>query len=165
MVKLPSVYQKCTDGDASCDYDLTRNDSCTFKVVVCLNNVDPNLPACTPQGVGVVSIALPKTKTPRPTPSPDAQAKAQLENALQHLLNPMDPYPVTTPGQTPSPGYVNAPPLTEEERSFCSAPFDITLPLEGAGHRSLRLKTLSYNLAERPRLDVSSLRLTCVARR
>jgi len=165
-LKLPSVYQTCTDGDASCDYDLTRNDSCTFKVVVCLNNADPNLPACTPQGVGVVSIAFPKTgPTPNQTPSADALAKAQVENALLHLLNPMNPYPVTTPQQTPSPGYVNAPPLTKEEQSFCSAPFDITVPLAGAKHRSLRLKTLSYSLAEIPRLDVSYLSLTCVRHR
>ncbi|MGD0949559.1 MAG: hypothetical protein ABSA52_19300, partial [Candidatus Binatia bacterium] len=150
---LPSVHQKCTDGDASCDYDLMQNNSCTFKVVVCLNNADPNLPACTPQGVGAVSVIVPKTGT---------EANAQVENALLHLLNPMNPYPVTTPQQTPSPGYVNAPPLIEEEQSFCSAPFDITIPLAGSRQSSLRLKTLSYNLAKKPKLSVSQLKLTCV---
>jgi hypothetical protein len=132
---------------------LTQNSSCTFKVVVCLNNADPNVPACTPQGVGAVSVIVPRTATP---------ARAQVENALQHLLNPMDPYPVTTPEQTPSPGYVNAPPLISEEQSFCSAPFDVTVPLGTAKKRSLTLKTLSYNLAETPMLTRSQLTLTCI---
>src|SRR5207237_9057690 len=34
----------CTDGDPSCDQDGACNDSCTFRVQLCLNR--PGLPAC-----------------------------------------------------------------------------------------------------------------------
>jgi hypothetical protein len=38
----------CTDGDA-CDTDgMCGNNSCTFRVAVCINQQDPNLPTCHP---------------------------------------------------------------------------------------------------------------------
>jgi hypothetical protein len=41
---------RCVEGDA-CDGDGTcGNDSCTFRVAVCIDQQDPNLPQCTPAG-------------------------------------------------------------------------------------------------------------------
>ena len=44
---VPQRAKQCADGDPGCDYDPTSG-SCGFKMVVCLNNSDPNLTACTP---------------------------------------------------------------------------------------------------------------------
>ena len=38
---------RCTDGDPTCDADGAANDSCTFRVAVCLNQGDAR-PTCTP---------------------------------------------------------------------------------------------------------------------
>ncbi|MEO6026633.1 MAG: hypothetical protein ABIR79_07195, partial [Candidatus Binatia bacterium] len=43
---LPSFKQSCVDGDPSCDFDGLA-DQCTFRVALCLQNADPNLPVCT----------------------------------------------------------------------------------------------------------------------
>src|SRR5262245_1120703 len=41
-------FVTCTDGDP-CDTDgMCGNNSCTFRVAVCINQEDPNLPACHP---------------------------------------------------------------------------------------------------------------------
>src|SRR5262245_37584762 len=40
---------RCTDGDPSCDADGVANDSCTFRVAVCLNQGDAR-PTCDPSG-------------------------------------------------------------------------------------------------------------------
>jgi cysteine-rich repeat protein len=159
---LPSWHQTCTDGDSSCDYDPTAS-SCGFKVVVCLNNSDPNLPACTPSGISPVYVIGPRPTGPQVLRDAISQDLAAIQNALSHLLDPMNPYPTPpAPGQTPVPGYVNAPPLAQEQQSFCSAPFDVTLPLAGHRRRSASVKTLSFSQASRPRIDASQLKLTCV---
>ncbi len=38
----------CTDGSDACDTDGLPNDVCVFKVALCPNQTDPNVPACTP---------------------------------------------------------------------------------------------------------------------
>ena len=52
-----SRVQLCRQGDASCDFDLNGR-QCTFLVRVCLNNVDVNLPGCTPTEVSAYRLKL-----------------------------------------------------------------------------------------------------------
>ncbi|MBI4518928.1 MAG: hypothetical protein HY699_24315 [Deltaproteobacteria bacterium] len=55
---LPAVHRvvSCQDGDTSCDQDGTANGACVFDVIVCLNQDDPRLPACTAKGVSSFKI-------------------------------------------------------------------------------------------------------------
>ncbi len=49
----------CEDGDSDCDTGTTA-DQCQFPIRVCINNVDPRFPNCTPEGIA--SIGLKKVK-------------------------------------------------------------------------------------------------------
>jgi len=41
----------CTDGDPSCDSDGLCDGTCTFRVALCPNQSDPNLPKCSPSSL------------------------------------------------------------------------------------------------------------------
>ena len=47
---------RCTDGDGTCDADGQANGVCRFDISICLNNTDPDLPACTPSDVASFTI-------------------------------------------------------------------------------------------------------------
>jgi len=49
-----SGTQTCHDGDPTCDADRTADGSCHFRVAVCLNQMDPALPTCTPGATSLV---------------------------------------------------------------------------------------------------------------
>ena len=123
--------------------------------MVCLNNVDPNLPMCTPNGIGTISVRAPR---PGQAPPPGlVDPLAALQNALQHLLDPSNP----------GAGYTQAPPLSAAQEHFCSAPFAIDVSLDTAfthsSKRSLSLITHSTDQSPRARADTSRLKLTCRA--
>src|SRR5258706_7137850 len=45
---LSTRAAECTDGDPACDLDGECDRTCRFGVAVCLNQVAPSLPNCTP---------------------------------------------------------------------------------------------------------------------
>ena len=152
---LPSQSQACTDGDPSCDFQPETPGLCEFHVRVCLNNADPNLPACTPGGIGTVDV-----RAPRPRAALGAAAYAMLaadadtlRNALIHLQDPSD-----RAAQS-----IYSPPLDPTEQGFCSATFAIqAMVSKRAGRPSVTLKTRSSDYATlRRRVAVSQLQLTC----
>ena len=50
----PSAIE-CTDGDASCDQDGSANNTCLFKVALCLNRTD-SAPTCSPPSGGLTKV-------------------------------------------------------------------------------------------------------------
>jgi len=90
---LPTPKKKkevrCFDGDAGCDVDGLVNNSCEFPVDVCLFNIDPRLPECTPATVTGVTVTANKA----PTGAAALQAAA---NALDFSLGTA----VCTAGET-----------------------------------------------------------------
>ena len=149
---LANKQQVCLDGDPSCDFKSATPGVCEFQVVVCLNNADPNLPVCTPNGLGAVTVRAPR---PGQAPPPGlVDPLAALQNALQHLLDPSNP----------GAGYSQAPPLSAAQQHFCSAPFAIDVALTHGGTRSLSLITRSTDLSlPRAGVDTSRLKLTCMS--
>lgn len=152
---LPSQNQACTDGDPSCDFLPDTPGLCEFHVRVCLNNADPNLPACTPGGIGDVEVLA-----PRPRAALGAASYAvltvdadTLQNALNHLGNPRDAVAHST----------YSPPLDPTEQGFCSEIFAIQAMVSNRVRRpSVTLKTRSGDYATlRRQISVSQLQLTC----
>ena len=152
---LPSQNQACTDGDPSCDFQPATPGLCEFHVQVCLNNADPNLPACTPGGIGTVDV-----RAPRPRAALGAAAYAMLaadaealQNALDHLQDPSDAAAHS----------IYSPPLNPTEQGFCSPTFAVQAMVSNRARRpSVTLKTRSsdYNTLRR-QISVSQLQLTC----
>jgi hypothetical protein len=62
---LLSTTQTCADGDPLCDGDAAADNNCHFRVAVCLNQTDPNLPACTPNDTASVRINRPRPAAER----------------------------------------------------------------------------------------------------
>ena len=150
---LPSNVQRCDDGDARCDADPLLG-HCRFLVVVCLNNEDARLAACTPRGVERVKVLWP---VPARARLPVVQRllaadRSALEHALQHLGNPADPVG----------GYTHAPPLDAGQRNFCSAPFPVDVLVGGARSERVTLLTQSFDaLDSRKHVQLSQLTLSC----
>jgi hypothetical protein len=157
---LPSQNQICEDDDPTCDFDADAPDLCEFHVVVCVNNSDPHLSACIPNGISRLSVLAPQWKQARLPAARDILTAdaATLQDALQHLRDP----------QHPEAGYVNAPPLDARQQNLCSAPFAIDVPLGVRSSRgrqggiSLIVRSTDYSLPRR-RTNVSRLKLTCQA--
>jgi len=71
---LPSFKQSCVDGDPSCDFDGLA-DQCTFRVTLCLQNADPNLPTCTaPPGITKYVLVSPRPNSSDTTDAANAVA-------------------------------------------------------------------------------------------
>ncbi len=156
---LPSANQVCTDGDPGCDQD-TQPGRCRFAVVVCVNNADPNLPACTPAGLSALEVLAPRLRL-REIPLVQQLAEAnvvKVRNALQHLLDPNDV----------AAGHTHAAPLTANQQNLCSEPIDLDVLSGPRAHDSvLAAQTLvvrSTGLPAPRRHQRSRLRLTCGAR-
>jgi hypothetical protein len=64
------------DGGESCE--VGDDGSCTFKLRICVNNEDPNLPLCTPEGVDTVTV-----KNRKKNPDPDL---TNLQRAVDAIL-------------------------------------------------------------------------------
>ena len=151
---LPSVSQACEDGDPSCDSLPNQVGVCQFQVRVCLNNIDPSLPACLPNGVTDIKVL-----SPHPRPGSTSKNSAilaadlsALESALTHLQNP----------GSPAAGFVNGLPLEPGQLGFCSAPFPIQAWVSGRNRPSVTLKTRSTaNGLQRGHIGLSQLQLIC----
>ena len=161
---LPNMNQTCEDQDPTCDFDPTPG-RCGFEVVACLNNNDPNLPACTANGISNVEVMRPRARLlGLPAVAQIVAAtQAKIEAALHALLDPMNP----------GAGYSNGPPLTASQASFCSAPMGLNIEVFSGSARpnerattALTLRTRSRdNNSSRHRTQLSQLHLTCKARR
>src|SRR5262249_23626481 len=89
--QLPNRVQTCEDQDATCDTDNSPG-HCGFQVIVCLNNVDPNLPSCDPNGISSLEVLPPRTRLRTTGAQTIADNdNALLMNAVTHLLDPQNP--------------------------------------------------------------------------
>jgi len=79
---FPSRTQACTDGDPACDADRTADGTCTFRVGVCLDQVDPKLLVCTATGSSGYQVRKPVPTSKDPIDKANALA---LVNALTAL--------------------------------------------------------------------------------
>ncbi|MBI4514250.1 MAG: hypothetical protein HY699_00315 [Deltaproteobacteria bacterium] len=146
----PNYTQRCTNNDPACDFDLNAtNNTCEFKVTICLNNIDANLAACPQLGVAdPVRVVLPSAAR-------DAANRTALTNALLNLRN-------LTTGTT---GLTL--PINSVDTGVCTPPFAIRVPLRQVGTRRyenrIRLMTLSRSFLTSPRWlsDFDALTLIC----
>lgn len=107
---LPDSDQVCHDQDETCDLDPTVG-RCRIAVAACVNNQDPTLPACTPNGVGLVTITNPRARIGVERTELAAANVARLESGLTHLLDPANP----------ENWYTRSLPVLPAERNFCSS--------------------------------------------
>ena len=145
----PYYIQTCKNNDPSCDFDLDGADhTCEFHVVACLNNVDPHLPGCVPQGVART------IQVQRPPSLRDPISYSTLTAALQNLRDPV----TGAIGLTP--------PVAPSDTNLCSAPFSIRVPLRGStrltkGRVYLRMRSQSLITVPRITTDRDNLTLVC----
>ncbi|MBI3783593.1 MAG: hypothetical protein HY270_09340 [Deltaproteobacteria bacterium] len=157
---LPSYLQTCLDGDPTCDFDATPG-RCGFKVSICLNVTDPNLSACSANGLSEVGVLRLRGGFAGMTvyDMQSATNTAAMTAAATHLFDP----------NNPGVGFDNQAPLTSAQTNLCSAPTTITVFASdtlSSGRRArfiLRTKTKDRS-APNPKVKRSTLRLTCQAR-
>jgi len=63
----------CRQGDGTCDFDADSR-QCTFRVRICLNNRDVNLPACEPGQVSSYDLRKPATRSKQRSVRANAEA-------------------------------------------------------------------------------------------
>lgn len=149
---VPSIKQRCVDGDPACDADGTVDDVCRFRVAVCLRNADPGLPLCAPAPIARVVLKKPRPGAVKPVPARNAVA----------LLAAFDRFPAATAGRSSADTIVFSPVLAALAPENCSYPFEILVPLVGArSTTTLKLRTESDASSGRTRLDTDTLRLSC----
>jgi hypothetical protein len=141
----PNWQQTCRDGDPACDFDVGASAICEFRVVVCVNNVDPNLPECPAAGVAD-SI---RVVQPRVMKDPDNNAR--LLSAFDELRNPAT-------------GVIDlAPPVAPADTNLCSAPFAIRVPFRNGKKGRVILRTIGESLVTEPHVvkDKDQIILVC----
>lgn len=148
-MRLRSI--SCHDGDATCDVDGKVDNQCTFRVSLCINNMDPRLSRCSPSQLDTFEVREPNPNSTRD--AADANNVSQLEGAAKRPGG----FGVTVlRGGAPfSPGVAN------DTLNLCSGPLDMLVPLAGdplaAATRRLRLRI--SNSVETTNL---SMRMTCL---
>ncbi len=133
----PNFMQTCTNNDPTCDFDLDPADhTCEFRVVVCLNNVDAQLPSCPPLGVtSPITLRAPNARR-------DPFNYGSVTNALQNLRDPR----TGEVGRTL--------PIPPSSPTLCTAPFAVRVPLRGSTGQlpgRVSLRTVSHSAATSPR--------------
>lgn len=150
---LPNWLQTCVDQDPSCDADPTPG-RCRFAVTACLNNQDPNLPVCTPKGVGSVEIYPPKRTLPADQLALAAAGVARLQTGLEQLLDPANP----------DAWYTNTLPVAADQHNVCTGTFLVDVlagtDLKSAKKRAFTLKVRSLDLTGAKKQSL--LRLMCL---
>lgn len=153
---LARATQACEEGDPWCDYDATDG-TCGFRVVACLNNQDPALPACTPRGVSSLELLTPRFKPSRPESEAEASRTA-LADSMDQLLDPA----------APELGFTNKVPLAASQKNNCSAPITLNVPLAKIGdsyaNGSVTVVAKSRDAGERPKRHKSKIKLVCKPR-
>ncbi|MBI4518022.1 MAG: hypothetical protein HY699_19640 [Deltaproteobacteria bacterium] len=139
----PNSTQKCRNGDATCDFGADPN-ACEFRVVVCLNNVDPRLSACPQLGVADPVRVL------SPHALRDAANNASLNAALRNLRD----FASDNSGLSL--------PVEAAQTGLCSAPFAVRVPVRSpVGRVALATLTRSFENSPRWLTDVDRLTLVC----
>jgi cysteine-rich repeat protein len=129
---LPNTHQTCTDGDPSCDADGLVNDECRFRVALCFDVPDPNLPDCAVD----VPIAKYVLEVPRPN-STDPTRAANGTAMLAAFTRLSDVAPRGGNENT----LVFEPPLDLASPNNCTATAEIVVPLlDGATSSDERLR-------------------------
>ena len=142
-----SSVQSCRDNDPTCDRELDPQDrACEMEVVVCLNNIDPALPACRPAGI------TDDVRISRPRLDRDPLNAGRIAAALQNLRDSAS----GNAGLTL--------PLAIDQVGLCSEPFTLRIPLTRSNKAAakLRIRSSTYSLGERPLRDRDSLTLKCL---
>jgi hypothetical protein len=131
------VVVSCRDGDPSCDVGSDAA-TCRFRVVLCLANTSPHLPACVPADLASVDV-----KKPRAT-----GRDAALHGAVRAALDAAG----AVGGGAPFVG-----------RDVCTAPVEVAVPVgerrgkARPGKRTLRVEARTVAGAR----DVDTLRFVC----
>jgi hypothetical protein len=142
----PNWVQTCRDGDPGCDFAVADGGTCEFRVAVCVNNVDPNLPECTAAGVAdSIRVVQPKLKK-------DPENYARVLAAFGELRDAVTD--VAGLGLPVAPGDAN----------LCSAPFLIRVPLKNGAKGRVSLRTMGESVSTTPKLvkDKDQVLLVCV---
>lgn len=153
---LPNTVQTCVDGDPSCDADGVRNDSCSFRVALCLQNVDPNLPQCTsPPGIAKYVLVSPRPNSAQPV---DAHNAAAMIASFGRLSSAP---PSGSAGNT----LVFNPPLVVSAPDNCTDVAEILVERRGYRERSEKFRINTYSVpptgSTRTVEDSDTLLLTC----
>jgi cysteine-rich repeat protein len=131
---LPSFKQSCVDGDPTCDFDGHPgevNDSCTFRVALCFQNADPNLPTCT-ASTGIAKYVL---VSPRPNSSDDVDAANA--TAVLGAFGRLSEVPTTGSAHNT---LVFEPPLVLAAPDNCTEPVEIKVERRGLSTRSEKFR-------------------------
>jgi cysteine-rich repeat protein len=142
--------QTCRNNDASCDVDLSPfTRTCEFRLAICLDNLDQQMPGCVPLGLGdSIRIVSPSALS-------DPIRYGILQQALQALRDPSS-------GET---GLRY--PWEGVRTGVCTAPFTMRVPLRGSTtllNGQLRLVTVTqkrFDSGPRLVIDVDVLTLKC----
>jgi hypothetical protein len=134
-----------TDGGGS-DFDGVADGTCVAHVYVCLNNVDPRFPECTPTDVKQVTVVGPRPDSKKPA---DAKIGLTLVNAFNALA----------PGQIfgthlSEVHYTTA--ITTQSRCFSSY---LKIPLKNGKKAKQTIKLAVENSAEVA--DKDNVKITC----
>jgi hypothetical protein len=148
---LPGSKITCADGQTFCDSDATHNGACTFRVAICLNNVDGRL-QCTPSSVSAVQLSAKLSRSSDPADQANVRA-------LLAALAAVD----TGSVGTVSGGTVSFTPAASTPNA-CSGFIDLVVPVRPGGTGTLS-GTRSVDLrAQTPAgLVKEKLRLICKA--
>ena len=156
---LPTFKQNCVDGDPSCDADGTTGPrQCTFRVAICLQNADPNLPICTaPPGIAKYVLVSPR---PNSSDAGDAANALALINAFARLSL------VEASGNSRN-TFILEPPMVLTAPDNCTETVVLVVERRGLSKRSekFRINTTSAPPIDGTRgiKDSDILLLTCLA--
>lgn len=154
---VPSQRQSCIDGDPSCDADGIVNDECRFRLALCFNVADPNLPDC--------ETSEPLAKYVLEIPRPNASDAFRAANALA-LLAAFQRLSPVEPGGGNDNVLVFDPPLDLVAPDNCTATAEIVIPLGGQTTQDENLRgevTAAAPPGQTTALqDRDTLRLVCI---
>ena len=156
---LPNTEQSCVDGDPTCDFDGApneQNDSCTFRVALCLQNVDPNVPECTsPPGIAKYVLVSPRPNSAEPVDADNAVAMIASFGRLSSVL----------PSGDADNTLVFDPPLVVSAPDNCTDVAEILVERRGYSERSEKFRINTYSVppigGTRTVEDSDTLLLTC----
>ncbi len=157
---LPNTSQSCVDGDPSCDFDgapFQSNDICVFRVALCLQNADPNLPECTaPAGIAKYVLVSPR---------PNSAAQVDADNAIA-IMASFGRLSSVPPSGDSSNTLVFDPPMVLTPPDNCTDTVEILVERRGYAERSEKFRTNTYSVpplgGTRNIEDSDTLLLTCV---
>jgi cysteine-rich repeat protein len=156
---LPSIVQRCVDGDPSCDADGIVNDECHFRVAVCFRVADGRIPTC----FASTALAKYKLQVPRPEATP-ARNPTRAANAAA-LIDALSQFG-TAPGGRSANIFTFSPPLLLAAPDNCTPPAEIVVPLRGSEEREEKVRATAETAPPEGRTaglqDRDTLRLTCV---